>query len=208
MNTNRRSSPYRIEPDVRSGVTPKMTKSAILVRALMLMTIVGSGCAARSAVTLGNVSAPDDWSAVTTLAIGSSLRIEVSAEPSTTGRLVSVQTNQVTISSGSSPRIFLRSEIRRIVLVQRRTGQKAKRGLFIGAIAGGIVGGLTTESNQGSWAAFMAAGWGAIGAALGASDAFFDREETLVYLASNVTAASRGLANTPLQPTNGAGARR
>jgi hypothetical protein len=68
------------------------------------------------------------------------------------------------------------------------------------------VGGLTTESNQLPWAAFLAAGWGAIGAAIGASDGFFDREETLVYLASNVTAGTQleGLANQPLQPTSGA----
>ena len=172
-----------------------------------LMAIFSSGCAARSVVALRNAPASDDWSAVTRLATGTSLRVEVSAEPSTTGRLVSVQANQVTISSGSWQRTFLRPEIRRVVLVQRRTGEKAKRGLVIGAIAGALVGGLTTESNQGSWAAVMAAGWGAIGAVIGASDGFFDREETLVYLASDVTAAAKGLANPPLQPTSGIGSR-
>jgi len=171
------------------------------------MAIFSSGCAARSVVALRNAPASDDWSAVTRLATGTSLRVEVSAEPSTTGRLVSVQGNQVTISSGSWQRTFLRPEIRRVVLVQRRTGEKAKRGLVIGAIAGALVGGLTTESNQGSWAAVMAAGWGAIGAVIGASDGFFDREETLVYLASDVTAAAKGLANPPLQPTSGIGSR-
>jgi uncharacterized membrane protein len=94
-----------------------------------------------------------------------------------------------------------------LVLVQRRTGQKAKRGLIIGAIAGGLVGGLTAESNQGLWSALMAAGWGVIGAVIGASDGFSDRQETLVYLASNVTTAAKGPANPPLQPTSGAGAR-
>ena len=185
----------------------KAMMSAALVLTFTLMAIVSSGCAARSAVALRNTPAPDDWSAVARLATGTALRVEASAQPSTTGRLVSVQTNQITISSGSSQRTFLQPEIRRVVLVQRRTGQKAKRGLIIGAVAGGLVGGLTTESNQGSWAAFMAAGWGAIGAVIGASEGFFDREETLVYLASNGTAAARVLANTPLQPTSGAGAR-
>jgi uncharacterized protein YcfJ len=172
-----------------------------------LVAILSSGgCAARSATALGNTSAPDDWFAVTRLAPGTVLRVEVSAGSATTGRLVSAQTNQVTISAGSSQRTFLRPEIRQVVLVQRRTGQKAKRGFIIGAIAGGLVGWLTTESNQLPWAAFLAAGWGAIGATIGASDGFFDREETLVYLASNVTAGVQleGLANPPLQPTSGA----
>ena len=185
----------------------KATKSAALVLTFTLMAIFSSGCAARSAVASRNTPAPDDWSAVTRLATGTALRVEVSAEPSTTGRLVSAQANQVTISAGSSQRTFLRPEIRRVVMVQRSTGRKAKRGFVIGAIAGGLVGGLTTESNQGSWAALMAAGWGAVGAVIGASDGAFDRKETLVYLASNVTAAARGLANLPLQPTSSAGAR-
>lgn len=159
-----------------------MTTGAASVVTLTLVAISNCGCAARSAVALGNAAAPDDWSAVTRLATGSALRVEVSAEPSTTGRLVSAQTNQVTISAGSSQRTFLRPEIRRVVLVQRRTGQKAKRGFIIGAIAGGLVGGLGTKSNQVPWAAFLAAGWGAIGATIGASDGFFDREETLVYV--------------------------
>ena len=73
-------------------------------------------------------------------------------------------------------------------MVRRSTGQKAKRGLLIGAIAGGLVGALTTNSKQLPWAGFLAAGWGAIGAAIGASPGFFDREEALVYVATNVTA--------------------
>jgi uncharacterized protein YcfJ len=189
-------------------VTLKTTKSAALGLTFTLMAIFSSGCAARSAVAVSSALAPDDWSAVTRLATGTALRVEVLAEPSTMGRLVSVQTDQVTISSRSSQRTFLRPEIRRVALVQRRTGEKAKRGLVIGAIAGGLVGGLTTESNRGSWAAFMAAGWGAIGAVIGASDGFFDREETLVYLASHVTATAKGLANAPLQPTSGTDASR
>jgi len=168
-----------------------MTTAAASVLTFTLMAMFSCGCAARSAVALGNAAASDDWSAVTRLATGSALRVEVSAEPSTTGRLVSAQTNQVTISTGSSQRTLLRPEIRRVILVQRRTGQRAKRGLIIGAIAGGLVGGLGTKSNQVPWAAFLAAGWGAIGATIGAADGFFDREETLVYLASNVTAGAR-----------------
>jgi len=44
------------------------------------------------------------------------------------------------------------------------------------------------QSNQLPWAGFLAAGWGAIGATIGASQGFFDREEALVYVATNVTA--------------------
>lgn len=177
-----------------------MTAAESLGTFTLVAILSSGGCAARSAAASGNASAPDDWSAVTRLAPGTTLRVEVSAGSSTTGRLVSAQTNQVTIWVGSLQRTFLRPEIRRVVLVQRRTGQKAKRGFIIGAIAGGLVGGLTTESNQVPWAAFLAAGWGAIGAAIGASDGFFDREETLVYLASNVTAGAQRevLANPPI----------
>jgi hypothetical protein len=159
-------------------------------RSLGIFTIVailgisGCGCAARAAAALGNASAGDNWSAVARLATGSALRVEASAGSSTTGRLVSAQANQVTIVAGGSQRTFLRPDIRRVVLMQRRTGEKALRGLIVGAIAGGLVGALATESNQASWSAFLAAGWGALGAAFDAWDGFFDRDETLVYVAS------------------------
>lgn len=193
-----------VEPGVDAIVKLKMTTAAALVWAFTLMAIFGSGCAARSAAALESVPAPHDWSAVAGLATGSAIRVEISAGPSTTGRLVSVQMNQVTILAGGSQQKFLRPEIHRVVLVQRRTGQKAKRGLMVGAIAGGLVGGLATKSNSVPWAAFLAAGWGAIGAAIGASDGFSDRKETLVYVATNTTAGAQALANL-LQPTSGAG---
>ena len=187
-----------------------MTAAESLWTFTLVAILANGGCAVRSPAALGNASAPDDWSAVTRLAPGTALRVEVSAGSSTTGRLVSAETNQVTMSVRNEQRTFLRPEVRRVVLVQRRTGQKAKRGFIIGAIAGGLVGAPTTESNQVPWAVLLAAGWGAIGAVIGVSDGFFDRAETLVYLASSVTGGAQleGLANPPLPPTSGASASR
>jgi uncharacterized protein YcfJ len=195
----------RVELRIGQGANPGVS-AAVACRLLVLVGILGNlGCAARSAGagSPGTIPGLDDWSAVTKLASESSLRIDVSGGLSTTGRFVSADDDQVTIRRGSAERIFLRPDIRRVVLVHRHTAEKAKRGLVIGALAGGLVGALGTESNRLPWAAFLAVGWGAIGAAIGASDGFSDREETVVY-AVQVEAAhlqSSELANMRMEPS-------
>jgi hypothetical protein len=155
----------------------------------IIAVVLGSaGCAARSTATVRDASAVDDWSAVMTLTEGTALRLDLSTGSSTSGRLVSVKTTQITISTEGSNRTLLVPDIRRVAVVERRTRQKARRGFIIGAVAGGLFGRLGTQSNQGAWAVILAAGWGAIGAAIGASDGFFDHKEMLVYVASNVDA--------------------
>jgi hypothetical protein len=203
--------PYRetllrdVEGDAGSIGRPKAMAVIAFVWALTLMAMSSAGCAARAAV-LQKAPASDDWSAMAQVVTGNVLRVELAAGRGLAGRLLSLQTDQVTIMVEGSQHTVRRAEIRRVFLMQRRTGQKARRGLLIGAIAGGLVGGLGAKTNRFPWAAALAAGWGGFGAAIGASDGFFDRAETLVYVAPNVTADALSLANPPLQPTSGAAA--
>lgn len=97
------------------------------------------------------------------------------------GRLVRVTNDALAIWQGASDRTLARPEVRRVVLVRRQTSNGAARGLAIGGIAGALVGGLATESNRAPWAFVMALGWGAIGAAIGASSGSSHRRETVVY---------------------------
>ena len=193
------------------GARPVVKRSmvaAVSPWGFTLIAMLSGGCAARSAVPSRNAATPGDWSAVTRLATGSVLRVEVSAGSITTGRLVSAQADHVAIAGRGSEYTFLRREVRRVVRVQRRTRMKATRGLVIGAVAGGLMGGLGTKTNQLSWAALLATGWAAVGAVIGASDGFFDREETLVYLARDVAAGAQARANGAPQPTSGVSAMR
>lgn len=123
----------------------------------------------------------DSWSRVADVPVGRVVRVEFGAEHSVRGRLVSVEADGLSIQDGHSPRTILRSDIRKVMVVQRQAGRKAKRGLVIGAVAGGLMGRLTAGSTRIAWMSFLAAEWGAIGAAIGAIDGHFHRTETLVY---------------------------
>jgi hypothetical protein len=127
---------------------------------VVAVVLASAGSAARSAATLGDASAVHDWPAVMALGEGAALRPALSAGASTNGWLVSAEAAQITISTGSAKRTLLVPDIRRIAVVERRTKQKAKWGFMIGAVGGGLLGGLGTQSNQGAWAAMLAAGWG------------------------------------------------
>ncbi len=74
-----------------------------------------------------------------------------------------------------------REDVRRVHRVSgRNVGRLALRGLGIGAAGGATLGAVATTTNKAQWSAFMALGWGAIGAAIGAISGMH-RDRILVY---------------------------
>jgi hypothetical protein len=175
--------------------------------ALMLVSIIASaGCAAHraSAGQPSKVPTPSDWLAVTRLAEGASVRIDLQDGTSAAGRFVAADDSQLTVRLGGTEQALPRPTVHRLATVHRQTKRKATRGLIIGGVAGGLLGALTAETNRAEWALFMAGGWAAIGAAIGVSDGFTDREEIVVYETEPLGAASHkstGLANLQMEPT-------
>ena len=149
-----------------------------------VLILGGSACAARSApANLQSASPPNDWAVVMRVAGGSQLKVDATLG-SIAGRLVSVENDQLTLLRGTTCVAVSRRDVKRIVLVQRRTIQKAKRGFAVGAIAGALMGTLGTKSNQLIWSAFLAASWGGLGALIGAIDGASAHGDTVVYVGS------------------------
>ena len=117
-----------------------VSRKAHIVVGLLAFVLSGSlaGCSARLRVTAPTGNAYDNWSAVTSLSRGNVLRLEVLGIGSITARYVSALNDQVTVLDGSSERTFLRREVRAIALIRHHAAQRAKRGLAIGAAAGGL----------------------------------------------------------------------
>lgn len=160
------------------------------------------GCASLRPTDVRAGSNQHEWAAVIRLETGNTIRVENAAGDAIEGQFVRASSDDVTITMGSGAQTLLRATVQRLLLLERRTAQKAKRGWLVGTVAGGLVGALATKSNRVPWTLFMSAGWGAIGAGIGASDGFFDRKASTVYQAPPVTPAKpiRLLADIGLQP--------
>jgi hypothetical protein len=190
-------------PTQSLGAGRQATAASMLVLACI---IASAGCAVHRASAGQSSRTPtlNDWLAVTQFAEGDSVRIHLRDGTSAAGRFVAADDNQVTVRLGGADRAFLRPTVHRLATVHRHTKVKATRGLVIGGVAGGLLGALTAETNRAEWALFMAGGWAAIGAAIGASDGFTDRKEIVVYETeplAPVSHKSRGLANPQMEPT-------
>jgi hypothetical protein len=196
----------------RSNLPTESSSAGRLVAAasaLVLASIIASaGCAAHrpsaSAGQPSKVPASNDWLAVTRLAEGASVHVDLQDGTSAAGRFVAADDSQVSVRLGGTEQTLPRPTVHRLATVHRNTKRKATRGLIIGGVAGGLLGALTAETNRAEWALFMAGGWAAIGAAIGASDGFADREVIVVYETERLDAASHkstGLANLQMEPT-------
>ena len=80
-------------------------------------------------------------------------------------------------------RAVARADARRVITIRHRRAEKAGRGAIVGAVLGGALG-LVAETNRAVWSAILAAGWGAVGALIGAADGFFDCEEVVICAAT------------------------
>jgi len=142
------------------------------------------GCASHRVQGVLPDSQPTEWSSVTRLGPGALVRIEDAAHNVVAGRFVRADHCGVTLANEVSSQTVLQSDVERVTLISRLTASKAKRGGIAGTVAGGLAGTLTVKSNRVPWGLLLAAGWGAVGALIGASDGFADRKETVVYQAA------------------------
>ena len=123
--------------------------------------------------------AREDWAAVTALTAGQQVKVAATRNVRGVFERADLQ-RLVIIDSGRSVE-FPRAEVRSVVTIgERQVRRHARNGLIIGAAAGATLGALLAQSGKAQWALFMGAGWGAIGAAIGASDGL-SRTETVIY---------------------------
>ena len=185
-----------------SGVRPRSFALAVSI-ALGITVFALAGCASLRSPGVRAGSESSDWSAVMRLDPGSSVRVEDAAGAAVAGRFVRADGDGVTLAVGPASQTVLRAAVQRLLLIERLTATKAKRAWLVGTVAGGLLGAFAAKSNRVPWALVMSAGWGAIGAVIGASDGFFDRKESLIYragLATGVNPTERQ-ASIGLQPT-------
>ena len=139
-----------------------------------------------SALTQG---IPNDWDAVKALGHGITVRVQQLEGRQIEGRLVSVDDVAITVVAKGTTFSLDRQSIGQIDRVGRQVGKRAERGLLIGAGGGAALGYSMAETNRGLWTALMAAGWGALGALIGAADGSREHEYRLVYRAASPPAS-------------------
>ena len=122
------------------------------------------------------------WETVLALPVGTLLQVETGSGAVFEGHVQPASGERLFLDTGKTHVEFSQDATRKVVrLGARKTGQHARRGFLIGAGLGAAMGAFGTESNRAAWTAFLAAGWGAIGAATGALSGFRTRDVTLVY---------------------------
>ena len=136
-----------------------------------------------SLLTVAIEAQPSDWTTVMALRSGQLVRVESSTESVRQGEYLRADSESLTVAVSRRTVTIPRKSVRRIYLVSERNVRRMARcGLLIGAAAGATLGALTAETNKGQWSAFMALGWGAFGAAIGALNGL-DRNRVLVFQA-------------------------
>ena len=134
-----------------------------------LVAMMTSACGQRS---VAPVVVPRDaeqaWRAVGETAKRTELRIALRDGKTTSGALLDWSPAHLAIVRQDGVKRIQRQEIRQISVVRSNRGRSAARGLLIGASAGAAQGMLLTQSNRGAFSLAFAAGWGAIGAGIGA----------------------------------------
>ena len=122
------------------------------------------------------------WETVLALPVGTLLQVETRSGERFEGCVQPVSGKGLLLHTGKTSVELSQDATRKVVqLSARKTGQRARRGFLIGAGLGAAMGGFGAESNRVAWMTALAAGWGAIGAAIGALDGVRTRDATLVY---------------------------
>jgi hypothetical protein len=135
-----------------------------------------------------SIIAPTDWAAVISLTTGSEIRVDLVSGQRGTGRFVSATADDIRVAWGGAERTLAQRTVRRVVLVGRReTGSYAKRGLLVGGVAGALVGAVAPDEGRLGWSIFTAGLWGALGAGIGATLGYLQRQETVVYVRDILT---------------------
>jgi hypothetical protein len=140
-----------------------------------------TGCAVRSTAVAAPKPSVADWERVISVERGTILKV-LTASGAVTGHFVSAEGDELRVLADAREIAIAKSDVQRVSVQRGRIRQKVKRGFALGALAGGLVGALTTQSNRLSWTAFLAAGWGGVGALIGALDRT-DNHEIVIYIA-------------------------
>jgi len=135
----------------------------------------------------------DDWDAVKVLSAGATVRIQELGGRQVEGRLVSVDDAVIAILAKGMTFSFDRQSVRQIDRLERPVSKRARLGLLIGAGGGAVLGYSTAETNRGLWTALMAAGWGAVGALIGAVDGLREHDYRLVYRTVSLSVSKPGV---------------
>jgi hypothetical protein len=159
----------------------------LLPVAVLLLNVAATSVHAQDSTRLTSVM-PDNgqtsWETVLALPVGTFLQVETGSGEKIEGHVRSVSGNRLLLDTGNAAVELSQDATQRVVrLGARKTGQRARRGFLIGAGLGAAMGGFGAKSNRLAWMTFLAAGWGAIGAAIGALDGVKTRDATLVYQA-------------------------
>ena len=147
----------------------------------MVVAALSTGCALRAAPKAAAAAVPSDWSQVTNLAPRARLKVKDTAGLLTAGQFIRADATHLTVLSMDRDVVFEKARVTTVILEERQTGRKAKRGFTFGALAGALVGLFGTRSNQVPWAAMLAAGWGSVGFLIGATDGATDIHRVVIY---------------------------
>jgi hypothetical protein len=121
-----------------------------------------------------------DWAAVGSLPRGTHVKLAQRSGVSLDGRLEDWSDDAVTVRTKTGNVKAPRATVVRVVRVSGsdRT-RRAGWGFLAGAIAGAVQGGALVRSNRGAWITVLSAGWGAVGAAIGAASG--GHRESVIY---------------------------
>ncbi len=162
--------------------TPELVVQPIAHYQVMrhLITVVVIGCS-----FVAPTYAQSDWSAVTALPPGTPLRIEGERGRHAEGELQAVDDMQLTLR-GKTP--AARGDIRKVERLGRyQVGQHARRGFWIGAVAGSIVGWIgfpkAPRNTRILVSLWQGAAWGVTGMLIGALDGMESRKGITIYKA-------------------------
>jgi hypothetical protein len=153
-----------------------------------------TGCAGRSTAIAAPKPDVDDWRRLTTVERGTLMKV-LTASGDVAGHFVSAEGGQITVMAGSREVSIAKSDVQQVSVRRGTTRQKIKRGFAIGALAGGLLGAFTTESNRVPFTLFLAAGWGGIGALIGVFDGIGSSSEVVIYVAHASTTFSPARTN-------------
>jgi hypothetical protein len=167
------------EPVTRS--IARRTTAVVLACALCL-----PGCAARPRHTnVSTTSALNNWTAVMRIRTESLLRIEEASGTTTIGRFVSAGQHQLRSTTKDRWNVP-RTNIRQILETHDHKDYFVAKSTALGALAGGLVGGLVARKHRRLWAAVLAT---AVGLRFFTYAAFMslifpdeEQDEVLVYV--------------------------
>jgi uncharacterized protein YcfJ len=129
-----------------------------LVAAVAAAALGCAGCAGNLRHTTQlHPSNHENWAAVMRLRTGTFLRVEERSGAWTIGHLVAKEPQGITVDNEIVHRVLPRSQIRQIVMEHHHGDWRGIKDVAIGALAGGLIGGLAVPKHRAIAATILAA---------------------------------------------------